>query len=67
MPNPDGRRGGDICPVEDGGDAGRAVCMALRRVFVVVSGDEVRRRVELLSERDGECARWLELPEAVRE
>jgi len=54
------RGGGEIWPVEDGGDAGRAVCMALRmaevlivEMPVVANGDEARRRKVDNSEGEG--------------
>lgn len=55
------RGGGESWPVEDGGDAGRAVWMALRIVDVLfaegpvfANGDDVRRRKFDSSEGEGD-------------
>lgn len=64
---------GEIWPVEEGGDAGSAVCIALRMVEVRLtevplgaSGDEVRRRTNDCSDGDGGEAALPDPPDGVR-
>ena len=64
--------GGEIWPVEDGGEAGRAVSIALRMVealaglAVAANGDEVRRREAGSSEGEGGEAALSDPPEGAR-
>ena len=69
------RAGGEILPEDDGGDAGRAVCMAMRKEveFLMVefppvdNGDEVRRRKVDISEGEGGESALFDPPDGVRE